>query len=169
MEKFRQRWEIQHNWQLLFPLLGAAGLAYSAYKISHALIPGPSVMFKIGLAVIFYIILYKITLFLFKKLEGKWVVQYKWEMIRIFIVFAVTGTSSVFIGRPVMQLLGITRENLSAFLYWTLYIIIGLIFYQILLVTLGWLFGQFKFFWAFEKKMLNKMTFNLLCKERVCR
>ena len=30
-------------------------------------------------------------------------------------------------------------------MYWFLYIIIGLIFYQILLVFFGWLFGQFQF------------------------
>ena len=35
-------------------------------------------------------------------------------------------------------------------------IIIGLIFYQMLLVFFGWLFGQFQFFWEFEKKMLRR-------------
>ncbi|MCB0447619.1 MAG: hypothetical protein KDD03_08930, partial [Gelidibacter sp.] len=51
---------------------------------------------------------------------------------------------------------GITKENLNTFVYWFLYIIIGLIFYQLLLVFFGWLFGQFQFFWEFEKKMLRK-------------
>ena len=71
-------------------------------------------------------------------------------------MFAVTGSSSVFVGRPIMKLIGITKENLNPILYWILFIIIGLIFYQILLVTFGWLFGQFKFFWEFEKKMLRR-------------
>ena len=162
LKKFKTRWEIQHNWQLLFPFLGAAGLAYSAYKLSHAFIPEQHIALKTGLAAVFYMLLYKITLFLFKKLEHKWVVQYKWEMIRIFIVFAVTGSSSAWIGRPVIHLLGITRENIGAFWYWTLFIVIGLVFYQILLVTFGWLFGQFRFFWAFEKKMLSRMGLGFL-------
>ena len=98
----------------------------------------------------------RFTLFLFKKLENKWKVNYKWEMIRIFMVFAITGSSSVFIGRPLIAFLGITKENLNPFIYWVLYIIIGLIFYQILLVFYGWLFGQFQFFWNFEKKMLRR-------------
>ena len=97
-----------------------------------------------------------LTLKLFKILEKRWILDYKWEMIRVFLVFAVTGSSSLFIGRPIIQLLGITKENLNPILYWILFIIIGLIFYQILLVTFGWLFGQFKFFWEFEKKMLRR-------------
>ena len=82
--------------------------------------------------------------------------EHRWEMIRIFIVFAVTGSSSVYIGKPIMAFLGITKENLNPIIYWVLFIIIGLIFYQILLVSFGWLFGQFKFFWEFEKKMLKR-------------
>ncbi len=77
-------------------------------------------------------------------------------MIRIFIVFAITGSSSVFIGRPIMMFIGITKGNFSPVIYWILFIIIGLIFYQILLVTIGWLLGQHKFFWEFEKKMLKR-------------
>tara|TARA_R110002094_G_scaffold149353_1_gene138017 strand:+ start:152 stop:478 length:327 start_codon:yes stop_codon:yes gene_type:complete len=100
--------------------------------------------------------LLKLTLFLFKKLEKKWILDYKWEMIRVFIIFAITGSSSILVGRPVIKLLGITKENLNPILYWILFIIIGLIFYQLLLVTFGWLFGQFKFFWEFEKKMLRR-------------
>jgi len=166
LKKLKTRWEIRQNWQLLFPFLGVTGLAYSAYKISNAIVPGQHVIFKITLAFIFYFILYKITLFLFKKLENRWIVQYKWEMIRIFIVFAVTGSSSVVVGRPVMKLLGITKENLGASIYWILYIVIGLVFYQILLVSFGWLFGQFKFFWAFEKKILRRVGLSFLFDKR---
>ena len=106
-----------------------------------------------------YYALLQFFLFLFKKLETKWMVEYRWEMIRIFIVFAITGSSSVFIGRPIIKLLGITKENLNIIVYWFLYVIIGLIFYQLLLVFFGWAFGQFKFFWEFEKKMLRRMGF----------
>jgi len=85
-------------------------------------------------------------------------------MIRVFIVFAITGSSSVFVGRPIMKIIGITKENLNPFIYWILFIIIGLIFYQILLVTFGWLFGQFNFFWEFEKKMLKRFGLGKMIK-----
>jgi hypothetical protein len=35
-------------------------------------------------------------------------------------------------------------------------------FYQVLLVFIGFLFGQFTFFWNFEKKMLNRMKLGFI-------
>jgi len=164
IEKFKSRWEIQKNWQLLFPFLGLIGLGYSAYKLAFSLTNSYSAILSIVLAILLFFILLKLTLYLFKKLEHKWILDYKWEMIRVFIVFAITGSSSVFVGRPVIKLLGITKENLNPIVYWVLFIIIGLIFYQVLLVTFGWLFGQFKFFWEFEKKMLKRFGLSKLIK-----
>ena len=155
MEKFKTRWEIQQNWQLLFPILGFLGLAYSSFKLAKLLFNN-NLILTVVLALLITYALLKLFLFLFKKLENKWKVDYKWEMIRIFMVFAVTGSSSVFIGRPIIYWLGITKENLNVFVYWTLYVIIGIIFYQIMLVCFGWLSGQHRFFWEFEKKMIRR-------------
>ena len=157
MENFKKNWEIQQNWQLIFPLLGIIGLIYSSFKLANALINEGHILIVLAVTAILFFILLKFTLFLFKKLKNKWEVNYKWELIRIFIVFAITGTSSLFVGKPIIKWLGITKENLNIVVYWVLYVIIGLIFYQILLLCIGWLFGQFKFFWEFEKKMLHKM------------
>ena len=156
MEKFKKHWEIQHNWQLLFPFFGLIILGYSAFKIANAFLKEYGIIPVIIVAVIIFFLLIKLLLFLFKKLEKKWILDYKWEMIRVFMVFAITGSSSLYVGRPIINAIGITKENLNPLLYWILFIIIGLIFYQILLVTFGWLFGQFKFFWEFEKKMLRR-------------
>lgn len=38
MEKFKTHWEIQHNWQLLFPFFGILILGYSSFKIANALL-----------------------------------------------------------------------------------------------------------------------------------
>ena len=159
METFKKNWDIQQNWQLIFPLLGLVGLLYSSFKLANALIKDMHILIVLALTAILFFVLLKFTLFLFKKLEKKWDVNYKWELIRIFIVFAITGTSSLFVGKPIIKLLGITKENLNIVVYWVLYIIIGLIFYPILWLWIGWLFGQFKFFWEFEKKMLRRMGF----------
>ncbi|WP_435412752.1 DUF6787 family protein [Psychroserpens mesophilus] len=164
LEKFKSRWEIQENWQLLFPVLGLTGLGYSAFKLAYKLTSSFPVLLTIGIALLLFYLLLNLTLFFFEKLEQKWILDYKWEMIRVFIVFAITGSSSLFVGRPIIKFLGITKENLNPILYWVLFIIIGLIFYQILLVTFGWLFGQFKFFWEFEKKMLKRFGLGKLIK-----
>lgn len=164
MQKFKEHWQIQHNWQLLFPLLGIIGVVYSSYRLSKMLTKDYSFFLNISVALVMSFLIIKLCLFIFKKLENKWIVQYRWEMIRIFIVFAITGSSSMFVGRPIIKLLGIEKENLNIFLYWFLFITISLIFYQILLIIFGWLFGQFQFFWNFEKKMLSRMGLGFLFK-----
>jgi hypothetical protein len=167
MEKFKTLWQITKNWQLLFPFLGIVGLVYSAYRIALIFIKEDSLFLMVSVTLFLSFLFLKVCLFFIKKLEGKWVVQQRWEMIRIFIVFAITGSSSAFIGRPIFRLMGISKENLNPFLYYLLFIVISLVFYQMLLVLFGWLFGQFRFFWEFEKKMLSRMGLGFLFKQKV--
>ena len=153
---FKSNWEITKNWQLLYPLFGIVGSCYMGLKFSRKVLENPYCLSAlIGLAM--GLIFMQFCVFCIKKLENKWVVDARWELIRIFIVFALTGSSSVYVGRPFINLVGISNENLNPFLYWLLFIVISLIFYQILLVFWGWLLGQFDFFWAFEKKMLSRL------------
>jgi len=102
------------------------------------------------------IFILKFFVFSIKKMESKWIVNERWELIRIFIIFAITGSSSVFVGRPIIKLIGISSENFGPILYGIVFVFVSLIFYQILLVLWGFVLGQFKFFWDFEKKMLRR-------------
>jgi hypothetical protein len=95
----------------------------------------------------------------FKK---RWNITSNWQMLVIFVVFAVTGSTAALIAKPILAFFGITKETISLWLYFPLYIIIILPFYQVLLVTFGFLFGQFNFFWAFEKKMLRSMKLGFI-------
>jgi hypothetical protein len=63
----------------------------------------------------------------------------------------------VFVGRPFIKLLGVSKDNLHISVYYALFIVISLVFYQILLLFWGWILGQFDFFWKFEKKMLKRL------------
>ena len=167
MKKFKERWEIEKNWQLLFPILGVVLLIYSSYKLSGIFFnrhEPDNIPYLIVLSIIFYVVLLKFFLFCFKRLENKWIVDYKWEMIRIFTVFAITGTSSVFVSKPIMKVIGITKENLNVFVYWILYVIIGLIFYQIILIAIAWVFGQYAFFRDFLKRFAKRMGLGKLVK-----
>lgn len=159
MENFKKNWQIQHNWQLLFPVLGILILGYCSYRLADVIVGNVNLFLVIIVSVVLFSLLLRLTLFSFKKLEHKWILEHRWEMIRVFIVFSITGSSSVFIGKPIMALIGITKDNLNTTVYWILYILVGLIFYQIMLVFFGWLFGQFNFFWEFEKKMLGRLGF----------
>jgi len=91
-----------------------------------------------------------------EKLKQRWGITSNWQIVIIFIVFSVTGSTSVIIAKPVIEFLGINKE-LGGLLYWTLRILVIFPLYQILLVFFGWVFGQFTFFWNMEKKMLKRI------------
>ncbi|MBP0904606.1 DUF6787 family protein [Mariniflexile gromovii] len=92
-----------------------------------------------------------------EKLKERWGIEQNWQIIIIFIVFAITGSTASFIGKPILNYLNITSENFGSFGYWVLRIVLLFIMYQFMLVFFGWLFGQFNFFWNFEKKMLRRI------------
>lgn len=94
-----------------------------------------------------------------KKLKERWGIHNNWQIFVILIVFAVTGTTASYIGKPILNFLNITTENFGGFGYWTIRIIVLFIMYQFMLVFFGWLFGQYRFFWNFEKKMLRRIGF----------
>ncbi|MFK7811269.1 MAG: DUF6787 family protein [Maribacter sp.] len=166
MQKFKENWQIQQNWQLLFPLLGLIGIVYSAYKLAKTLTKDVNFFLNVSVTLVLSFLIVKLCLFFFRKLESKWIVKYRWEMIRIFMVFAITGSSSLLVSRPIIKLMGITKENLNVFIYWILFVLISLIFYQILLVLFGWLLGQFQFFWNFEQKMLSRFGLGFLFEKK---
>lgn len=97
------------------------------------------------------------------KLKQRWGIETNFQLTIIFIVFAITGSTSAWLSKPFCFWLGITKADLG---YWFTPIRLILIFpiYQVLLVLIGFLFGQFKFFWAFEKKMLKRMGLGFLFK-----
>lgn len=173
MQKFKDKWEIQANWQLIFPVLGLIGLIYSGFKIGNSItklfpLEIGSILYwsiVIILTVIATYLLLKLTLKIFKVLEKKWQVTFRWELIAIFIAFAVTGTTASKISDPIVSLLGFSRETTNGWIYWPLRIFLIFPVYQVLLIIVGWIFGQFKFFWEFEKKMLKRLGFARFIKD----
>ena len=164
MKTFKEVWDIKQNWQLMFPVFGIIALGYSAFRLT-SLLPFSALYITIPASLIVFYILLKTVLYAISKLESKWVVNHRWELIRIFIVFAITGSSSVVVGRPIIEWMGITQDNLHPLLYWILFIVISLFFYQVLLVLIGWIFGQFQFFWNFEKKMIRRFGLGKFLKD----
>ena len=94
-------------------------------------------------------------------LKKRWGIRSNLQLTIIFIVFALTGSTSAWLSRPFCLWLGITKEDIG---FWFTAVRLLMIFpiYQILLVFIGTLFGQFQFFWAFEKKMLRSMKLGFL-------
>lgn len=105
-----------------------------------------------------------------ERLKERWGISSTWQVLVIIVVFGITGSSSVFVGKPILELVGLDRMNFSSefiwggLLYYTLRLLIIFPIYQVLLVAFGWLFGQFAFFWNFEKAMLGRMGFSRFLK-----
>jgi manganese efflux pump family protein len=94
--------------------------------------------------------------------KQRWHIKSNWQLIIIFIVFAITGTTSSILSKPILAFFGITKDVISGWLYYPLYIVLIFPVYQILLVFFGFIFGQFTFFWAFEKKFLRSLRLGFI-------
>ena len=91
-----------------------------------------------------------------KYLKEKWNLKSNLQLVIILIVFAITGSSSLYISKPLMEFLSISSENMDIYLYWILRFIIVTVVYQFVLLLVAFVFGQFNWFWNFEKKILKK-------------
>jgi hypothetical protein len=94
-----------------------------------------------------------------KKLKEKWGITSNFQLIIILIVFSVTGSIAVWIAKPLLEFVGLDKTALSPWIFWPIRISIIFPIYQVLIIIIGTLFGQFKFFWNFEKKMLLRLGF----------
>lgn len=88
-----------------------------------------------------------------EKLQTRWNLQSVRQVIIVLIVFACTGFSVMFL-KPVIQgwLFGEEKTTWFSILYWILILPV----YNLLLLFYGFLFGQFRFFWEFEKRMFTR-------------
>ena len=105
-----------------------------------------------------------------EKLKKRWGISSNGQILLIILVFGITGSSSVFVAKPVLEFVGLSMVQFSPEFFWgglfyyALRIFLIFPIYQVLLVAYGWLFGQFSFFWTFEKNMLARMGFARILK-----
>ena len=97
-----------------------------------------------------------------KNFKQRWQISSNFQVFIILIVFAITGSSSMIVGDFVLDFFKISKHNFIFIGYYAKKIIGVFFIYQILLLTFGLLFGQIKFFWQFEKKMLSSLGFGFL-------
>ncbi|MFT4986085.1 MAG: xanthosine utilization system XapX-like protein [Flavobacteriales bacterium] len=88
------------------------------------------------------------------KLKIKWNIETDKRMAWIFVIFAITGSTTVIVRKYLYGLLGINIEN--AFLSGVVKIVAIYIVYQILLFVVGTLMGEGKFVRWFLTKMNSR-------------
>jgi len=93
------------------------------------------------------------------KFKTKYGIKSNYQLIVIFIVFGITGSTAAFLSDPLMEFINIKKSDLNFFIYWSIRLLIITFVYQIILFVVAFVFGEFKFFWNFEKKMLKRIGF----------
>ena len=92
---------------------------------------------------------------MFSCLLKKWNVSKK-DLVVILCVFAITGFTTAYVSRAITSWIGFTDST-----HWSAKLLVRLLVlifgYQIILLTVAFLLGQFRFFWQFEKKLLRRL------------
>jgi len=101
-----------------------------------------------------------------EKLKERWGISSNIQIILIFIVFAINGSFAAWVADPVTAFLGLTKGTVNGWFYWPLRILLIFPIYQLTLPIVGFVFGQFTFFWNFEKKFLRRLGFGFLFKNK---
>ena len=82
------------------------------------------------------------------KLKNLFRVSSTYQLIVVFIVFGITGSLSLVISDYISAFFNLDNIMLS--------IIFVLVIYQVLLIIIGTLFGEFDYFWEMEKKIISR-------------
>jgi hypothetical protein len=88
------------------------------------------------------------------KLQSRWKLNSVRQVIIVLIVFACTGFSVMFLKPVITELLfGDEKSTWFTIAYWVLILPV----YNALLLFYGLIFGQFRFFWKFEKRFFGRI------------
>ena len=92
-----------------------------------------------------------------EKLVNKFKANSLRHLFIIFIIFAISGSGSLFISSPILIVLGLDKLITFYPLYIFVRIILIIPIYQFILIIIASLFGEFDYFWKFEKKFLQRL------------
>lgn len=90
-----------------------------------------------------------------EKLRQRWGLKNIAQVVVVLIVFACTGFTVLFIKKPLLNFLAGEQGNTT--LATVLYYVFILPLYNLLLLGYGFVFGQFAFFWNFEKRFFRRL------------
>ena len=91
---------------------------------------------------------------LIPRLQKRWGVSAN-QVFVILLVFTCTGFTVMFLKKPIVGFFAEGGEK--SLLFSVIYYILILPIYNLILLIYGYIFGQFKFFWEFEKKTFNRI------------
>ncbi|MFY0607298.1 MAG: prolipoprotein diacylglyceryl transferase [Cyclobacteriaceae bacterium] len=90
------------------------------------------------------------------RLQERWKLKNAFQVVLILIAFACTGFTVLFLREPIVGYF--TAEGEQNVWFSIIYYILIFPVYNIILLIYGFLLGQFRFFWEFEKKTFRRIT-----------
>jgi hypothetical protein len=90
-----------------------------------------------------------------EKLMHRWKLESALQVVIVLVVFACTGFTVLFIKKPILQFLAGEKGNTVTAS--VIYYLLILPLYNVILLAYGFLFGQFNFFWEFEKRFFDRI------------
>ena len=100
-----------------------------------------------------------------KRLKERWGITSNFQIVIIFIVFAITGSTSAYLSGPLTDYIIGVDSDLNPFFKFIIRIIVLTPIYQVLLLFFGYIFFQFNFFFKFVKKFLSILGFGFLFRD----
>ena len=79
-----------------------------------------------------------------------------YQLIVVFLVFGISGSLSVYVSEPLLNFLNYKEYVPNKVFQIILRLLIIFPIYQIILLGVGTLFGEFRYFWNFEKRFWKK-------------
>jgi len=98
---------------------------------------------------------------MFKSLLNHMKIESFFQFVLVMIVFAITGSLSLIVTVSLFEVLNLNVDSYSPLVFWPLRIIFIFFVYQVLLLIIAIPFGQFRYFWQFEKKILSRFGLKL--------
>ena len=92
-----------------------------------------------------------------KNLINRFNAKSKLHLFIIFLVFGLSGSLSLWISSPIMSALDLKNILNSYLLYIFFRVLIIIPIYQLILIVVASIFGEFQYFWKFEKKILKRI------------
>ena len=89
------------------------------------------------------------------RLKERWHLKNTYQVMIVLVVFACTGFTVLFIKEPILGTIAPPQER--TWVFSAVYYLLILPIYNVILLFYGFIFGQFQFFWNFEKRMLNRI------------
>lgn len=79
-----------------------------------------------------------------------------YQLFIVFLVFGISGSLSVYVSKPLLELLNYEEFISNSVIQIILRILIIFPIYQIILLAVASIFGEFNYFWKFGKKFWKK-------------